>query len=451
MPSGKIRYRIHSDNEDAKYFRIDSLNGLITNFKRLDREIKDSYSIIIEASDMGEPPQSTTRVLNINVLDVDDHKPRFERELDSTPIELGVMEEQPLGTFVAVISAVDEDIGENGAIDYAIIDGNELEMFDLVRSDDNKATLRTAKVIDREQFESFTLTVKCFKLSKQGYKIRKPYTAKDKSEIQFVIKIIDIDDHLPEFSSNETVGVRHNVPINTLITTIKISDADSTAEPVHLSIQHVNFVSQFYRKTNITVDLNEIFVLVDGEVRNAKALYDFVDGYFELKIRANNSLVPRRARDNKLKIFVIRDKSLLTFVFSKPPSEVMNVLPEFSGKIKEELKKSELDLSIFDAQVLSRPDYSLDFTATSSCFQLSRHGNPLTPHDMHKLMESEQIYNSLIEIYVNYSVKRIDNCASGRIQTAQAVSSGMFLVLLAGGIGLASMMALASTCCLFNR
>lgn len=59
----------------------DPLTGLITTLKPLDREAKAVYKIIIEVSDSGQPPQSATRVLRINVLDIDDHQPRFGREL----------------------------------------------------------------------------------------------------------------------------------------------------------------------------------------------------------------------------------------------------------------------------------------------------------------------------------------------------------------------------------
>lgn len=58
----------------------DSETGLITTTKPLDRESKSSYKIIIEVADNGQPPQSATRVLAIHVLDIDDHKPRFNRE-----------------------------------------------------------------------------------------------------------------------------------------------------------------------------------------------------------------------------------------------------------------------------------------------------------------------------------------------------------------------------------
>lgn len=59
----------------------DPVSGLITTLKPLDRETKATYKIIIEVFDQGQPPQSATRVLRINVLDIDDHRPRFAREI----------------------------------------------------------------------------------------------------------------------------------------------------------------------------------------------------------------------------------------------------------------------------------------------------------------------------------------------------------------------------------
>jgi Cadherin domain len=80
-PSGTLRYRIQEDIIDAKSFRIDPNTGLITTLVPLDRETKDSYKIIVEVADMGSPPQAATRVLRINVLDIDDHQPMFLREI----------------------------------------------------------------------------------------------------------------------------------------------------------------------------------------------------------------------------------------------------------------------------------------------------------------------------------------------------------------------------------
>lgn len=77
--SGTLTFRIQDDVEE-KTFRIDKYSGLITTRRQLDREVKSMYNIIIEVTDHGQPPQAVTRVLRINVLDIDDHRPRFVRD-----------------------------------------------------------------------------------------------------------------------------------------------------------------------------------------------------------------------------------------------------------------------------------------------------------------------------------------------------------------------------------
>lgn len=71
------------DTSDSESFAIDETSGLIVTTEILDRETKDMYNIILEVYDNGQPRQSVTRVLQVKVLDVDDHKPRFAREVVS--------------------------------------------------------------------------------------------------------------------------------------------------------------------------------------------------------------------------------------------------------------------------------------------------------------------------------------------------------------------------------
>lgn len=80
-PSGTLFYKILDDTTDAEAFEIDEATGIILTSVVLDRESKDMYNIILEVSDNGQPKQSVTRILQIKVLDVDDHKPRFNREV----------------------------------------------------------------------------------------------------------------------------------------------------------------------------------------------------------------------------------------------------------------------------------------------------------------------------------------------------------------------------------
>ena len=50
--------------------------GLITTRVALDREERQSYTLILEARDLGNPVQQTSRLLNVIVKDIDDHPPR---------------------------------------------------------------------------------------------------------------------------------------------------------------------------------------------------------------------------------------------------------------------------------------------------------------------------------------------------------------------------------------
>ena len=52
---------------------------------RLDREERDEYTLILTASDLGSPPQQTSRLLKVVVKDIDDHKPAFNRQRVCNP------------------------------------------------------------------------------------------------------------------------------------------------------------------------------------------------------------------------------------------------------------------------------------------------------------------------------------------------------------------------------
>ena len=51
------------------------------NFQvKLDRENRANYTLILDVSDLGSPPQQTSRLLNVIVKDIDDHAPEFNRQ-----------------------------------------------------------------------------------------------------------------------------------------------------------------------------------------------------------------------------------------------------------------------------------------------------------------------------------------------------------------------------------
>lgn len=375
---------------------------------------------------------------------------------------MSVKEEEPAGTIVGNFSAIDEDVGENAAIDYVIIDGNNEQIFTIERTNESVAILKTTQPIDRELGESYSLTIKCLKLGEPAYKfIGDTYDRQDPSHQLITVKVLDIDDNAPQFENpDSTVGIRINVPIDTVVTTLRASDADAEAAPIALSIENVTFVPQFYKRTRKLAmgNLESLFTLNNrtGELRTGGSFADYVDGYFLMRVSANNSANVKQQTHSNIKVFVIRDKSLLKFVFSRPPNEIQHNIRPFQEQLQKKLKPLGLELHVLDTQVFTRTDMSLDFTATSSCFQMFRNGAALSLSEMQKLMNSKELRQELIDIYAAFGVSDLESCSVRRTHTAALFgnllkSAGSWLVILAALIGIAALIALCTACCLKKK
>lgn len=353
-------------------------------------------------------------------------------------------------------------MGDNAAIDYVIIEGNNEQIFTIERTNNSVAVLKTTQPIDRELVEFYSLTIKCLKLGEPTYKyIGDSYDRQDPSNLRVTVRILDIDDNAPQFENPDlTVGIRINVPIDTVITTLRASDADAEAAPIALSIENVTFVPQFYKRTRKLAmgNLESLFTLNNrtGELRTGGSFADYVDGYFLMRVCANNSANLKRQTHTNIKVFVIRDKSLLKFVFARPPNEIQHNIRPFQEQLQKKLKPLGLELHVLDTQVFTRADMSLDFTATSSCFQMFRNGAALSLSEMQKLMNSKELRQELIDIYAAFGVSDLESCSVRRTHTAALFgnllkSAGSWLVILAALIGIAALVALCTACCLKKK
>ena len=86
---------------------IVSVAGSLSILKALDREEQDIFNLTIVAEDHGIPQLSTSQVLCVQVIDVNDEAPVFRQaEFDTQ-----VMENQGPGTTVLTVSATDRDQG----------------------------------------------------------------------------------------------------------------------------------------------------------------------------------------------------------------------------------------------------------------------------------------------------------------------------------------------------
>lgn len=88
----------------------------------------DSYSLLVNATDHGQPQKSGSTLLRVRVLDENDNSPRFS-ELTYTAT---IPEDVARGHTVMRVLASDPDQGQNGEVAYYL--GNDTDGFFTVNS-----------------------------------------------------------------------------------------------------------------------------------------------------------------------------------------------------------------------------------------------------------------------------------------------------------------------------
>ncbi|XP_043369203.1 protocadherin-23 isoform X2 [Dermochelys coriacea] len=147
--NGQVTYHILSGNENEA-FLLDKTTGLLTTAFPLDHKSQEYYRLTIMALDDGTPALSATQMLIVSILDVNDERPVFQKQL----YEAAVSENQDPGEFVIKVEAVDRDSGINSLLQYEILPGNGFEIFQI--NSDTGQVMTTAS-LDREAQEILSI------------------------------------------------------------------------------------------------------------------------------------------------------------------------------------------------------------------------------------------------------------------------------------------------------
>ncbi|XP_056344157.1 protocadherin Fat 4-like [Oenanthe melanoleuca] len=145
-----ISYSLQDDF--AGTFHINSSTGKLMTLMSLDREVMDSYELIIMATDSGKPPRSASLVLSIAVEDVNDNPPVFPQKSYSVTVK----ENEPPHVILSAV-ATDADTGYNAIIHYTIT--GETASFHVGELSGDIATLQP---LDYESHAQYMFTLKAF-------------------------------------------------------------------------------------------------------------------------------------------------------------------------------------------------------------------------------------------------------------------------------------------------
>ena len=218
--NGIVKYKLRTDDDT---FGVDVKNSsgefevhLVLN-KSLDRETVDHYKLLLIAKDGGNPSNTGTLTVSINVLDVNDNNPKFER----TTYDVNIPENLPPGTSLVTVQATDEDTGENGEILYSFSQQTVHDMDGIFSIERTTGMIYLQKELDYEQRSSYSLIVVA---QDQGDNSLPANT-------RVVVNVVDVNDHTPRISMNalkedRVVRLEEDIPEESFIAHISVYDED---------------------------------------------------------------------------------------------------------------------------------------------------------------------------------------------------------------------------------
>uniref|UniRef100_A0A3Q1I1V3 Protocadherin-8 n=1 Tax=Acanthochromis polyacanthus TaxID=80966 RepID=A0A3Q1I1V3_9TELE len=251
-PSSHFSIEVHDRDDGVKFAEL-------VLVRELDREVEDSYTIEVTASDGGVPAKSGSMTVNIKVLDFNDNSPTFEHS--SLKVELN--EDSPVGHRVVKVHAFDPDDGINGEVMYAFREGLSPEAARLFNIDPYSGDVALKGLVDFEKRRSYELNIKATDLGANSV----PSTCK------LVIEIVDVNDNAPEIgikpmnsSSDGVAYITEAAAAESFVALISTSDRDSGSNGyVRISLLgHEHFTLQqaygdtFMIVTTTTLDREKI-------------------------------------------------------------------------------------------------------------------------------------------------------------------------------------------------
>ncbi|XP_045887427.1 protocadherin gamma-C5-like [Micropterus dolomieu] len=154
--NGKVTLQLTKDSPLTLKPSFSNNYALVTK-GGLDRERFSQYSIEITATDLGSPPLSCKKTINVSITDVNDNPPVFTQPSYNVYLkENGVP-----GSILYSVSASDLDFGENAKISYSILDSKvqDVSVSSYVYINSDNGSIYSMHSFDYEKLKVFQIQV----------------------------------------------------------------------------------------------------------------------------------------------------------------------------------------------------------------------------------------------------------------------------------------------------
>ncbi|XP_035670182.1 protocadherin Fat 4-like, partial [Branchiostoma floridae] len=176
----------------------------------LDRETKDSYELLVRATDDKIPQHTAYTTVAVTVTDINDQDPTFQ----SPPYHFIVSEAATPGSAVGGVIATDMDLGKNGEILYSITADND-NVFSI---DNTTGQITTVGQLDREATAEYNITVEATDMG----------SPPRNTTAMVTVSVENVNDSPPKFSNSTfEVYIGETVRIGSSIFLLSAADPDS--------------------------------------------------------------------------------------------------------------------------------------------------------------------------------------------------------------------------------
>uniref|UniRef100_A0A0R3RQB4 Cadherin n=1 Tax=Elaeophora elaphi TaxID=1147741 RepID=A0A0R3RQB4_9BILA len=206
------------------HFYLNPNSGELYTTSRVDYEYRKQYELWIAAIDQHAQPTVSYANCVVNVVDINDNRPFFEKAFYSS----SVVENGSVDKLIATVIARDSDSGINGEISYSLL-ADASDSWKYFKINEESGEIFTISSLDAESSREYQLHV----IAKDRGNPQLSETVIVKNSMILIIfnlfhqvEVLDENDNSPRFSNLFHGTVTENSPLGTLILKVTSYDAD---------------------------------------------------------------------------------------------------------------------------------------------------------------------------------------------------------------------------------
>ncbi|XP_066507560.1 protocadherin alpha-3-like [Hoplias malabaricus] len=193
--------------------------------KALDRERQSVIKVVLTALDGGKPQKTGTLHINVNVIDVNDNKPVFNKPL----YKVQIRENMAVGAKVLTLTATDLDEGTNSEVEYSFFGRANAKTDGLFTLIPETGDILIKGAVDYEVTPAVELRVQA---TDKGSPPRS-------TQCKVLVEVLDENDNAPEIVTTPLMeSMKEDTKPGTAVALVTVSDRDGGRNGVvHVSVK----------------------------------------------------------------------------------------------------------------------------------------------------------------------------------------------------------------------